>query len=187
MDHSYTKLSIQISERKICVCSSQCCMGLCRAGFTHRRSVCAKVVVKINSESQSSPCFVFAMTEPQCVSNTLYKVSRNRVQEGKREITSVSKYFMPILNFNWMLAMWISLYAAFDCAGLWGCSLLLYLPKAHCPYPCNRLVSAVLLLAGTNMVVVEEERLELLFQVASLVLPSNLRCQGGCDMWICVH
>lgn len=100
MDHRYTRLSIQISEGKICVCSSQCCMGLCRAGFTHRRSVGAKVVVKINSESQSSPCFMFAMTEPQCVSNTLYKVSRNRVQEGKREITSVSNYFMPLLNFN---------------------------------------------------------------------------------------
>lgn len=45
-----------------------------------------------------------------------------------------------------------------------------------------KLVSAMLLLARTNMVVVEEERLELLFQVARLVLPSNLRCQGVCDM-----
>lgn len=51
---------------------------------------------------------MFAMTEPQCISNTLYKVSRNRVQQGKREITSVSKDFMPLLNFNLMLAMWIS-------------------------------------------------------------------------------
>lgn len=120
---------------------------------------------------------MFAMTEPQCVSNTLYKVSRNRVQEGKREITSVSKYFMPLLNFNLMLAVWISLYAPFDCAGLWGCSLLLYLPKAHYPHPCSKLLSAVLLLAGENMAVVEEEKLELHFHVARLVLPSNLRCQ----------
>lgn len=120
---------------------------------------------------------MFAMTEPQCVPNTLYKVSRNRAQEGKREIASVSKYFMPLLNFNLMLAMCISLYAPFDCAGLWGCSLLLYLPKAHYPHPYSKLLSARLLLAGANMVVVEEEKLELHYQVARLVLPSNLRCQ----------
>lgn len=120
---------------------------------------------------------MFAMTEPQCVSNTLYKVSRNRVQEGKRENTSVSKYFMPLLNFNLMLAMWISLYAPFDCAGLWSCSLLLYLPKVHYPHPCSKLLSAMLLLAGANMVAVEEEKLELHFHIARLVFPPSVRCQ----------
>lgn len=72
---------------------------------------------------------MFAMTEPQCISNTLYKVRGNRVQEGKGEITSVSKYSMPLLNFN---LMWIFLYAPFDCAGPQSWSLL-YLQRHITP------------------------------------------------------
>lgn len=185
MDHSYTRLSIRILEEK-----NLCVQQSVLYGIVHLHigdQYVPKWWWKINSESQSCPCFMFAITEPLCVANTLYQLSRNRAQEGKRGITSVSKYFMALLNFNLMLTMCICLYAPFDCAGLWGCSLLLYLAEAHYPHPCSKLLSARLLLAGANTVVVEEEKLELHFQVASLVLPSSLRCQWGCGMGICVH
>ena len=55
---------------------------------------------KINSEPESLPCFGFATTEPECVCNTLYKVSRSRVQEGKREISSVSEVFCATFLMN---------------------------------------------------------------------------------------
>lgn len=45
------------------------------------------------------------------------------------------------------------------------------------PHPCSKLPSAMLLLGGANMVVLEEEKLELHFQVVRLVLPLNLKCQ----------
>lgn len=44
-------------------------------------------------------------------------------------------------------------------------------------HPCSKLLSAMLLLAGANMVVVEEEKLELHFHIARLVLPPSVRCQ----------
>lgn len=55
---------------------------------------------KINSEPESSPCFGFAVTEPKCVYNSLYKVSRNRVQEGKRALRSVSEVFYATFKMN---------------------------------------------------------------------------------------
>lgn len=48
---------------------------------------------KINSEPKRSPCFGFPTTKPECLYSTSYKVSRNRLQGGKREISSLSAVF----------------------------------------------------------------------------------------------
>lgn len=52
------------------------------------------------TQPESSPCFGFATTEPKCVYNTLHKVSRHRVQEAKREISSVSEVFYATFLMN---------------------------------------------------------------------------------------
>lgn len=43
---------------------------------------------KISFEPESLPRFGFVTAEPECLCNTIYKVSRNRIQEAKKEISS---------------------------------------------------------------------------------------------------